>query len=266
MSKNRILLSGVAFAVATFVAGGAIASTLWVGYDTQGPVERFTTSGAPLGAFGMGGATGTALDGAYAYTVHPSFPDSVITKYDASQNVVATIHFTSGLPVGDSWIEDLATGAGGTLWLSGYDGHIYNIDNTGAVLTTFDAGHTFSGIEVVGSSVYTTGGFDNGNIYQYDLSGNLVSTITTSLTEIGGLAYDPSDNTFWAGDYDRLNHLSITGATLGSLSLPGAFHDGLAIGDLTAVPEPSTWSLMLVGFGAMGSAMRRGRRRALLAA
>ena len=28
-----------------------------------------------------------------------------------------------------------------------------------------------------------------------------------------------------------------------------------------AVPEPSTWAMMLMGFGAAGAAMRRSRRR-----
>jgi hypothetical protein len=32
----------------------------------------------------------------------------------------------------------------------------------------------------------------------------------------------------------------------------------------TAVPEPGTWAMMLVGFGAMGVAMRRRRRDAML--
>ena len=35
----------------------------------------------------------------------------------------------------------------------------------------------------------------------------------------------------------------------------------LAIPLNTAVPEPATWALMLLGFGGIGVAMRRGRRR-----
>jgi hypothetical protein len=43
--------------------------------------------------------------------------------------------------------------------------------------------------------------------------------------------------------------------------MQGAFE---VLGDVTAVPEPATWALMIVGFGGAG-AMLRGRRRALAA-
>lgn len=36
-------------------------------------------------------------------------------------------------------------------------------------------------------------------------------------------------------------------------------------GVTAAVPEPSTWAMMLIGFGAVGGAMRRKRRQALIA-
>ncbi len=264
MSTLRNFLAGGALAAATLFSVNAQASQLWVGYDTNGPVQRWTTAGAFIGPFGATAATGTALDGPAAWTIQPGANDSVITKYDAAQNPLAVIHFTSGIENGHgdpSWIEDMASGASHSLWLSGYNGEIYHIDTSGNVLTSWNGGHTFSGIEVVGNSVYTTGGFDNGDIYQYDLSGNLLNTISTPLTEIGGFAYDPSDNTFWAGDFNVLNHLSTSGSLLGSLSLPGNFHDGLAIGDLSGgVPEPATWAMMLIGFGGMGAVMRSRRR------
>ena len=50
--------------------------------------------------------------------------------------------------------------------------------------------------------------------------------------------------------YDQVTHLATAQFT--------------PFGDAAAVPEPSTWAMMLVGFGALGFAMRR--RRRLLAA
>jgi hypothetical protein len=40
----------------------------------------------------------------------------------------------------------------------------------------------------------------------------------------------------------------------------------LAITSIAAVPEPSTWAMMILGFGAVGTAMRLSSRRAALAA
>jgi len=55
-------------------------------------------------------------------------------------------------------------------------------------------------------------------------------------------------------------------ATAGSISLTtsAGFSDGVIYRATPAVPEPATWALMLMGFGGMGVAMRRSRRKALL--
>jgi hypothetical protein len=45
-------------------------------------------------------------------------------------------------------------------------------------------------------------------------------------------------------------------ATAGDISGPASFY-------VTSVPEPATWGLMLLGFGAMGMVLRRRRRPAL---
>ena len=54
--------------------------------------------------------------------------------------------------------------------------------------------------------------------------------------------------------------LSINGNNSGAGSLGGS----ITIRQAAAVPEPATWAMMLVGFGAVGFAMRR-RRRPVLA-
>jgi len=59
---------------------------------------------------------------------------------------------------------------------------------------------------------------------------------------------------FGAGDY----RLTFTGTTTGGGG------EGGSLTFFQAVPEPSTWALMLFGFGAMGVALRR-RRRPVLA-
>src|SRR5258708_6016627 len=268
MNRNSALTSrglvAATLLATVWICSSAQASLLWVGYDTTTAVQRWTTGGVSQGTFGMGGATGTALDGAFAWTVQPSGGDSVITKYNATQAPVATIHFTGGIDNGNgfpSWIEDMASGSNHSLWLSGFNGIIYHVDSSGNILSHFDSGHTFSGIEVVGASVYTTSGTSGDSIFKYDMSGTLLSTITvTGMSGIGGLAYDPTDNTFWAGTFGAVDHVALNGTLLGSLSLPGAFHDGLAIGDLSrGIPELSSWMMMLIGFAGVGLRCRGGR-------
>jgi PEP-CTERM motif len=47
----------------------------------------------------------------------------------------------------------------------------------------------------------------------------------------------------------------------------GGFGFDLAFGSIGgAVPEPSTWAMMLIGFAGLGFAAYRGRRKAVLAA
>ena len=75
----------------------------------------------------------------------------------------------------------------------------------------------------------------------------------TMLTAVGAV------NQFWALDPTTL------GAGDFSLDILGTASGGSLGGSVTisAVPEPSTWAFMLFGFGAMGIAVRRGRKQRL---
>jgi hypothetical protein len=56
------------------------------------------------------------------------------------------------------------------------------------------------------------------------------------------------------------NLLTINGTTFGDASYSGT----LSFGQTAAVPEPATWALMLMGFGAVGFSMRRRRAGSFL--
>ena len=56
------------------------------------------------------------------------------------------------------------------------------------------------------------------------------------------------------------NTITVTGTTSGN----GAFTGNIALSVIPGVPEPGTWALMLLGFGAVGTAMRRRRQPGLL--
>lgn len=222
-----------------FTVHGVHASTLWIGNDTTSPVERYTSSGTFIDQWGITGATGTALDGiGFVYTVVPSGNDSVITKYDASGTAVATIHFTTGTENGNgfpSWIEDMAYRSNtNTLWVSGFNGIIYNIDLSGNKLSEFDTGHTFTGIATDGTYLYTTGGFDDDTVVKRNFDGTIISTFSTGFSGGGGIGYDASDSTLWVGYSGLVRHFDLSGTLLALFSTPtsGAFHDGLEVGEV----------------------------------
>ena len=54
--------------------------------------------------------------------------------------------------------------------------------------------------------------------------------------------------------------------TGGSGEPPFALLDGVSLTQVTAIPEPATWAMMLVGFGVLGTAIRSRRKQALATA
>ena len=94
------------------------------------------------------------------------------------------------------------------------------------------------------------------------LSGSYFGTIFGSVTDsnAGGIQVD----------LDNTAHTFGTGAGAFTLTVNdvGVSNDGVATpitGFIrTAVPEPATWAMMLMGFAGIGFAMRRGRQQGLL--
>jgi hypothetical protein len=155
-------------------------------------------------------------------------PSSVITKYDAAQNVLGTITFGAG-------IEDMAYGGNDTLWLATNVGTVYHIDASGAVLSQFDTGYgTIIGVATDGSILYTTDGYLGSNrIQKRAFDGTILADYDTGVVTPSGLmgiGFDARDNTLWAGSNQMLYHFSTSGTLLGSFSTNGSFHDGLEVG------------------------------------
>lgn len=62
--------------------------------------------------------------------------------------------------------------------------------------------------------------------------------------------------------YSDLRFIRIDGAGTGPSGFQTGFDlDAIGIANFSAVPEPSTWAMLLLGFGFIGSAMRFSRRR-----
>ena len=100
-----------------------------------------------------------------------------------------------------------------------------------------------------------------------DFNGWVLSDETDNLAAILGVSIDPAtnmsgfslSNISFTGDSIIVNWqgLSFTDTTVVSLNV---------VFGAAAVPEPGTWAMMLLGFGAVGVALRRGRKPKLATA
>jgi hypothetical protein len=83
-------------------------------------------------------------------------------------------------------------------------------------------------------------------------------TTTTAFNIVNGV-FDSASREMISLTAGASNVLTINGTTFGDASYSGTLSFGT-----TAVPEPATWALMLMGFGAVGFSMRRRRASSFL--
>lgn len=90
----------------------------------------------------------------------------------------------------------------------------------------------------------------------------LFLTITT-LTGVNSLTLSPFDGNFTSLDnVDLSAYLDVTGLLITTDDGAGVAYDNFSFDLAGAVPEPSTWAMLIAGFGLVGvSARRRNRSR-----
>jgi hypothetical protein len=97
---------------------------------------------------------------------------------------------------------------------------------------------------------------------------NLIYPSAAPFVDFGGLSFTTDkggDFNFGLGGSGPLGLIlnsSVLNPGGGAVSFPGSVDISL---NVAAVPEPATWAVMLVGFGAMGASMRAARRKSAIA-
>lgn len=70
---------------------------------------------------------------------------------------------------------------------------------------------------------------------------------------------DPNQNIYFTSGSDSTYRIDLTGGA--NSQFHDTFFAQIGNGAVAAVPEPATWGMMMLGFGAMGFALRRNRRK-----
>ncbi|THD59563.1 PEPxxWA-CTERM sorting domain-containing protein [Phenylobacterium sp.] len=167
---------------------------------------------------------------------------------------------------------------GTELYHAQYGNGIQQIDiNTGQVLSN-QSQPDVVGMSFVGGQIWITQ-WSGREVGIWNPTTNAFTPEFSTPSNAGGLAYDPTDGIMWVG----LEGGSVVPYTLAGVQLNGGFQpfgeiddtiDGLAFlgesapsnGGGGGIPEPSSWALMVLGFGGLGAALRSRRRMAMAVA
>jgi hypothetical protein len=139
-----------------------------------------------------------------------------------------------------------ASSAGAATVLNGYSYNMFGFDGSFAQVQN-DNGFSYSDVQINGVDLGAlAAGATSGPVYLGDNEGGPNGPFNVQVT-VGSHTFSGTYNDIW-GDIDQ----DVAGVSVGELATG-------------AVPEPSMWALMLVGFGGIGAMLRAPRKRAVAA-
>jgi len=258
------LIAGILICTATVMAD-TFPSTLWIGNDgtAAAPILNTTTTGIVLRQIDNTAAVGLAIDSNKLYVNSLSGGNfyNLDTLTTNAGNTFSLPHPSFDL-----------TFSGGFLWAASFGtGSIDKVDPaTGQLAGGFAVGFIPLGVTTDGAGGFWASGFGaaGGQVLRhFNTSFQADADIDTTdiVGGLGGLGFDPRDNTLFIGTLGKVYHYDTigNGTDLGFFSLPNPnqFVNGLEFDHpATTVPEPS--STVLLGTIALALTQTQRRLRA----
>ena len=132
--------------------------------------------------------------------------------------------------------------------------------NTGIAAGEFSDTFTFTlPADGFGSGTVTTSANFLGSANDLDFTSVLINGVAADLTKVGDGVFESAYKNMIPISAGQLNTITVTGFSRGN----GAY-GGQASFIPSAVPEPATWAMMLVGFAMVGATARYRRRNSAL--
>ncbi|MEL6874164.1 MAG: PEPxxWA-CTERM sorting domain-containing protein [Pseudomonadota bacterium] len=258
-SAAAMLLSSTANATVLFYQGG-FSNDLY-SFDTN------TSSEALVGDLGLSSdSVGMAFGlGSVLYL----FERASQSLYTVDTGTAATTL------VGNAGIgaEDFTIAADGSVGYATASGNLYSIDLgtgasslIGATSTTLDGLTTSASAVTIGGTMFAAGsvfGVDSGEIFSVDVMTGALTSLGTTNGADETLAFGSDGTLYGHGDDGFLytiDLMTLTGTQIGATASNFVFGMAAQQNLRGAVPEPATWAFMILGFGAIGGAMRRQRK------
>jgi len=228
------------------VGATAVGNTFWSGQQF-GPFATYSTDLATVTPQNTNGFTtylgmATTPDGhVIATTSQGSLIE--ITPGNSNPRVIVA----GGVGNGDG----VSISPDGTKVVIEYGGQVRVYDRTtGALLNTYSPNNSPDGTGVIASNGALNGAIvvagNNGTIDLIDLLGN-ITVIATGGTRLDYTAPDQTNGTLLIDASDKIYRLGCPGCTIGGVT--------------PAVPEPSTWAMMILGFAGVGFMAYRRRNQ-----